>query len=291
MKKITINLGICLLSLLILQANARAQADEKLFQEAKILIFDKKWENAQAKLEELLEKYPKSPWLSQAVFYRAKCLEERGEKKAEALQAYTSYLELKERSISLSEESERSIINLACDLYEKGEKPYLQEVEKRLSSSNTVIRYYAAIKLSYVNDKKIAAKAIPVLKEILEKERDEELRDRAKISLLKIDPDALKDLEEQRYEKGILVLKIRIYKEGKDIPTVKIDIPWALADLALKAISDRDKQIMKKEGYDFDRIIKELLENEGKILDFRDEESGTTIKIWIERSKNNGGVL
>lgn len=291
MKKITINLGICLLCLLILQANARAQADEKLFQEAKILIFDKKWENAQAKLEELLEKYPKSPWLSQAVFYRAKCLEERGEKKAQALQAYTSYLELKERSLSLSEESERSIINLACDLYEKGEKPYLQEVEKRLSSSNMVIRYYAAIKLSYVSDKKIAAKAIPVLKEILAKERDEELRDRAKISLLRIDPDALKDLEEQRYEKGILVLKIRIYKEGKDIPTVKIDIPWALADLALKAISDRDKQIMRKEGYDFDRIIKELLENEGKIFDFHDEESGTTIKIWIERSKSNGGAL
>lgn len=139
MKKITINLGICLLALLILQASARAQADEKLFQEAKILIFDEKWENAQAKLEELLEKYPNSSWFSQAVFYRAKCLEKRGGKKVEALKTYTSYLELKDRSLSLSEESERSIINLACDLYESGEKPYLQEVEKRLSSSSRVI--------------------------------------------------------------------------------------------------------------------------------------------------------
>jgi len=290
-KKIIINLGICLLALLILQASARAQADEKLFQEAKILIFDEKWENAQAKLEELLEKYPNSPWFSQAVFYRAKCLEKRGGKKTEALKTYTSYLELKGLSLSFSEESERSIINLACDLYESGEKRYLQEAEKRLSSSSRVIRYYAATQLSYVSDKKVAAKAIPVLKEILEKERDEELRDRAKISLLRIDPDALKGLEEHRYEKEILVLKIRTYKEGKDIPSVKIDIPWALADLALKAISDKDKQIMKNEGYDFDRIIKELLENEGKILDFHDEESGTTIKIWIEKSKkNNGGI-
>jgi hypothetical protein len=285
-KKIIINLGICLLALLILQASARAQADVKLLQEAKILIFDEKWENAQAKLEELLEKYPNSPWFSQAVFYKAKCLEKRGGKKVEALKAYTSYLELKDRSLSLGEESERSIINLACDLYESGEKRYLQEVEKRLSSSNKVIRYYAATQLSYVNDKKVAAKAIPVLKEILDKESDEELRDRAKISLLRIDPDALKGIKEQRYEKEILVLKIRIYKEGKNIPTVKIDIPWALADLALKAISDRDKQIMKNEGYDFDRIIKELLENEGKIFDFHDEESGTTIKIWIEKSKS-----
>jgi len=201
------------------------------------------------------------------------------------LQTYTSYLELKDRSLSLSEESERSIINLACDLYESGEKRYLQEVEKRLSSSTRVIRYYAATQLSYVSDKKVAAKAIPVLKEILEKERDEELRDRAKISLLRIDPDALKGLEEHRYEKEILVLKIRIYKEGKDIPSVKIDIPWALADLALRAMSDTDKQIIKKEGYDFDRVIKELLEDEGKIFEFHSEESGATIKIWIEKSK------
>jgi hypothetical protein len=289
MKKIIINVGICLLAVLILQASARAQADEKLFQEAKILLFDEKWESAQAKLEELLQNYPNSSWYSQAAFYHAKCLEKRGGKKIEALQAYTSYLELKERSLSLSEESERSIINLACDLYESGEKRYLPEVEKRLSSSNRVIRYYAATQLSYVSDKKVAAKAIPVLKEILQKEKDEELRDRAKISLLKIDPDALKGLEEQRYEKEILVLKIRIYTEGKDIPSVKIDIPWALADLALKAISDRDKQIMKAKGYDFDRLIKELLEYEGKIFDFHDEESRTTIKIWIEKSKSNGG--
>lgn len=80
-------------------------------------------------------------------------------------------------------------------------------------------------------------------------------------------------------------MKIRIYKEGKDIPSVKIDIPWALADLALRAMSDRDKQIMKKEGYDFDRVIKELLEDEGKIFEFHSEESGATIKIWIEKSK------
>jgi len=284
-KKIIINLGICLLALLILQASARAQADEKLFQEAKILIFDEKWENAQAKLEELLEKYPNSPWFSQAVFYRAKCLEEQGGKEIEALKAYTNYLQLKDLSPSLSEESERSIINLACELYEKGKKFYLTEVEQRLSSSNSVIRYYAAIKLSYVDDKKIAAKAIPVLKEILEKETDNELRDRAKIALLRVDPDALKAPEKERYEKGILVLKIRIFKEGKSTPSVIIDIPWALADLALRSFSDSDKQIMKKEGYDFNRIIKELLENEGKIFDFHDEEEGTTIKIWIERVK------
>jgi hypothetical protein len=290
-KKIIINFGILLLAFLLLQASAQAQQDEKLFQEAKILIFDKKWENAQAKLEELLEKYPKSPWFSQAVFYRAKCLEELGGKEVETLQAYMSYLELKDRSLSLSEESERAIINLAFDLYESGEKPYLQEMEKRLSSSNRVIRYYAAIKLSYVSDKKIATRAVPVLKEILEKERDEELRDRAKISLLKIDPDALKGFEEGRHDKEVSILKIRIFKEGKDIPSVQIDIPWALADLALRAFSDTDKQVMKKEGYDLDRILKELSEYEGKIVEIHDEESRTLIKIWIEKSKkNNGGI-
>jgi len=278
-KKIIINLGILLLSFLLLQASVQAQQDEKIFQEAKILIFDKKWEAAQAKLEEVLEKYPNSPLFSQAVFYRAKCLEEQGGKELEALKAYKNYLELKDRSTSLAEEAEISIIDLSLKLYESGQRSYLEELEKRLSSSNRVIRYYAAFQLSYAKDKKVAAKGIPVLKEIIEKERGDELRDKAKIALLRIDPNSLKGLEEERYEAKTKILKIRVYEHGKE--TVKIDIPWALADLALRAISERNRTMMKESGYDLDRIMKELSEFKGNFITIEGE-NGTVIKIWIE---------
>ena len=279
MRKVIINLGIFLLASMLLQAYAQVKPDEKLFREAKILIFDKEWKEAQGKLEEFLENYPKSPWFSQAIFYKAKCLEEQKGKELEALNEYKKYIKLKGRSESLTEESERSIINLALELYKRGKKSYLKEVEKGLSSSNKVVKYYAAIKLSYVKDKKVATRGIPVLKEIIRKERDYELRDRARIALLRIDPKALKDFEEERYERKAKILKIRAWKKGEKDPYLKINIPWALADLALGAISEEEKALMREEGYDLDRIVKELTEI-GEII--RIEDKDTIIKIWID---------
>lgn len=279
MRKVIINIGILLLASLLLQTYAQAQPDEKLFQEAKILIFDKEWKDAQEKLEELLEKYPDSAWYSQAVFYRAKCLEERKGKELEALKAYRDYIKRKNRSKSLTEDSELSIIGLAYELYKEGKRSYLSEIEKRLSSSNRVVRYFAAIRLSQVEEKKVASRAVPVLKEIIEKEKDDELRDRAKIALLRVDPGVLKDLEEERSVRGARLLKIRVWKDGE--LTLKINIPWALADLALRSIEEEEKAALKKEGYDLDTITKTLIEA-GEIIHIEDKEEGTIIKIWIE---------
>lgn len=281
MKKITIlNFLILFLGSFILQAYAQTQPDEKLFQEAKILIFDEKWESAQEKLEELIEKYPESSWFSQAVFYKAKCLEEQEGKEVEALNVYKDYIQLKDRNQSLAEDSEISIIDLANELYKRGKKSYLREIERRLSSSNKVIKYYAAFKLSYVKDKKTAARGIPILKEIVRKERDDELRDRAKIALLRVDPRALKEFEEERYERGAKVLKIRVYKKGEKKAKLSINIPWALADLAFGAIPDEEKSLMRDKGYDLDKIIHELTKIKGNIIEIEGEE--TTIKIWID---------
>jgi len=279
MRKVIINIGILLLASLLLQAYAQAQPDEKLFQEAKILIFDREWKDAQEKLEDLLEKYPDSAWYSQAVFYRAKCLEERKGKELEALKAYRDYIKRKNRSKSLTEDSELSIIGLAYELYKDGKRSYLAEIEKRLSSSNRVVRYFAAIKLSQVEEKKVASRAVPVLKEIIKKEKDDELRDRAKIALLRVDPGVLKDLEEERSVRGARLLKIRVWKDGE--LTLKINIPWALADLALGSIEEEEKASLKKEGYDLDTIMKTLAEG-GTIIYIEDKEEGTIIKIWIE---------
>jgi len=279
MRKVIINIGILLLASLLLQAYAQAQPDEKLFQEAKILIFDKEWKDAQEKLEDLLKKYPDSSWYSQAVFYRAKCLKEQRGKKLEALKAFRDYIKRRDRSKSLAEDSELSIIDLAYELYKDGKRSYLAEIEKRLSSSNRVVRYFAAIKLSQVKEKKVASRAVPVLKEIIKKEKDDELRDRAKIALLRVDPGVLKDLEEERPVRKAKLLKIRVWKDGEQ--TLKINIPWALADLALGSIEDEEKASLKKEGYDLDTIMKTLAEV-GEIIYIENKEEGTIIKIWIE---------
>jgi tetratricopeptide (TPR) repeat protein len=278
-KKLSINLVLILCVSVVLQAYTQVRPDEKLFQDAKILIFDKKWEGAQEKLEEIIEDYPKSPWYSQAVFYLGKCLQEQPGKEVEALKIYKKYIQLDEHNKNLVEESETSIIELAFRLYERGNQSYASEIEERLSSTNRVIKYWAAVKLSYAKDKKVARKGLPVLLEILEKEKDDELKDRAKIAILRVDPDALRDFEEQRYESPAKILKIRVYEEGRK-SNFSLDIPWALADLALAAIPDEVRDEMKKEGYDLDKIIRELTKVKGNIIEIKGEDS--IIKIWID---------
>ncbi len=262
------------------QAYPQPQSDEGLFQEAKILIFDEEWQKAQKKLEELIADYPESPWYSQAIFYRAKCLEEQEGKEVEALAAYKDFMKLRDRNPSLDEESEISVIDLGYELYERGKRSYLKEIERKLTSSNRVVKYYAAFKLSYVKDKKVASKGIPTLKEILKDEKDDELRDRAKIALLRVDPKVLKDFEEERYERKILVLKIRVYKRGEKKAHFSINIPWALADLALGAIPEKEKKLIREKGYDLDKLRSELTRFEGNIIEIKGED--TIIKMWID---------
>ncbi len=262
------------------QAYPKPQPDEGLFQEAKILIFDEEWEKAQKKLEELIANYPESQWYSQAIFYRAKCLEEQEGKEVEALAAYKDFMKLRDRNPSLAEESEISVIDLGYELYKLGKRSYLKEIERELASSNRVVKYYAAFKLSYIKDRKVASKGIPTLKEILKEERDDELRDRAKIALLRVDPKALKDFEEERYERRILILKIRVYKKGEKKAHLSINIPWALADLALGAIPEKEKELIREEGYDLDKLRRELTRFEGNIIEIKGED--TIIKMWID---------
>lgn len=279
-KAVVIGLGLFLLSEMWLLAGWNRLDDEELFQEAKILIFDKEWKQAQEKLDELLDEYPRSPYYAQALFYKGKCLLEQKEEDRFAIRVFQDYLERKDRNQKLVEEAEIAIIDLSFRLVERGRKPYAKEIEKRLSNPNRVVKYYAAIKMSFLEDVRIARQAVPVLQDILEKEESDDLRDRARIALLRIDPQSMDRAEKERPgSKGrILHLVIKSLK-GKG-SGFEIAIPWALADLALGAIPDEAKEDIRREGYNLDKIFRELNQFSGKVFEIRSEDS--LIKIWIE---------
>ncbi len=279
MKKINI-IGAIACMVFLLQALSLAQPDEDLFLEAKVLIFDKKWKTAQDKLDELLRKFPESPFYSQAHFYKAKCLKEQKGKEKEALKVFKDYLRLKDATENLIEESELAIIDLAFTLLEKGEGSYLKEIEDRLRSANKLLRYYASLQISFSEDKNIAKKGLPVLEEILQKEKDEELKNRAKLAVLRIDPAALKDFGDREHEPTHSTLYIRVYKKGDKKPSFSLSIPWTLADLAFSVIPEKDKDLMRKEGYDLDRIIRQITQYKGDVLRIEDKDG--TIEIWIK---------
>lgn len=279
LKKMTIYLGIFLLTSFFFPAYAHSQSDEELFQEAKIMIFDKEWENAQEKLEELLEDFPDSPLYSQALFYLGRTLENQKGEEKEAISVFKKYILRSDSSEVLTQEAETSIIKLSFVLYEKGRKSYLKEIKTRLYRPNRIVRYYAAIRLSYVKDKREASEAIPILKEILEEEEDQELEDKAKIALLRIDQDYFQDYEEKRDDRRLMLMKFKVINKKTQAETFSLSIPWALADLALANIPEDAKAELRKEGYDLDRILKEIIEG-GRIIEIETKE--TIIKIWID---------
>jgi hypothetical protein len=282
-------LTVCLALVLALgtaaaaRAGTQAATDESLFREAKLLVFDKSWEAALDRIEELLDQFPASPLAGQALFYKGECLGALRGREREALRAYKAYIRLKDAKPSLAEESEGSIVDLAFDLYQGGDAQALREIESRLGHPNKVVRYYAAYKMSLVPDKKQAVKAAPVLSQIVETEKDPELLDRARIALLRVSPESLKTAEDGKPRTGSTarMFHLRIRAAGQKEPAFSLNIPFALADLALSALDEEDKAELRKKGYDVNKIMNEMAKSKESILRIVGED-GTVFEIWID---------
>jgi hypothetical protein len=275
--------GLLLLLVIGLSAQVpgeKTKTDEQLLQEAKILIFDKKWAQAEQKLNELLSRYPQSPFYAQAIFYKGKCLSEQKGKELQAWRTFEEFLKRPDKPEGLVEEARIASLDLAFTLYKSGQTGFGQILTDSLNDPSRVIRYYAAFKLSYLDDKKIARKAVPVLKKLMAEEKDQELIDRAKIALLRISPESFQEIKDEPVSGELRQIKIRIYEKGKKAPTVSVNLPLSLADLALQAMPEEDKNRIKKQGYDLDRLLSDLAKSREKLV--RIEEGGDLIEIWIE---------
>jgi hypothetical protein len=261
-------------------AGEKMKPDEQLLQEAKLLIFDKKWGQAEQKLSELLNRYPHSTFYAQALFYKGKCLSEQPGKELQAWQAFEEFLNRRDKPESLVEEAQISSLDLASNLYNHGQTSFGRVLTDRLNDQSRVIRYYAAFKLSYLSDKNLASRAVPVLKQLMAEEKDQELVDRAKIALLRISPESFKDLQSRSESGDHRLIKIRIYEKGKKTASVSVNFPLALADLALQAMPEEDKNRIRQKGYNLDRLLDDLAKSREKLVRIEDE--GNLIEIWIE---------
>lgn len=258
------------------QAEQTGPDDKELLEKAKLEIFDRNWEPALKKLEHLLAQFPDSPNYPSALFYKGWCLKELGQVKP-ALEAYTEYVKISTNT-SLREEAEIAMIDLDFQLYQKGEKQYLAPVIRFLESGDRMVRYYAAFKLSYADDKKVAEKAAPVLKKIASGENDEELVDRAKVALMRINPEHLKEVAKTRtIEKQML--HIQVYDKKTKSDSFSITIPFVLARLALDSVPEKEKELLSKQGYNVDRLLATLSETSELV---RIESEDVVFKIWVD---------
>jgi tetratricopeptide (TPR) repeat protein len=261
----------------VLAGSLAAQADRSVFEKAKLLIFDKQWTAALARLDEVIAKYPDSPHYAAALFYRGKCQAELGARK-QAVESYELFIRNSPGS-NLAEEARISILDQATALYQAGEKGYLQKILAMLNEGNTVVAYYAAFKLSYLPERKAASQALPVLLAILDKEKDAELRDRARIAVMRLDPARLKGAADPGTGSGGRMLRIRVLEGKNRQATVALNIPLALADLAIQSLSAEQKRGLQKKGYDLDQVLSRLT-GQGLKIELQDEDS--VFQIWVE---------
>jgi tetratricopeptide (TPR) repeat protein len=256
--------------------------DQDLFNQGKVAMFDKKWEDARGMFQRVVQEFPRSPLIPQASYFAARCLQQQG-KESEALKAYEQFLQKYSEEPFLPSEARNAVVDLAVTLAEKGDGSYKDRVIRALTDSSKPVRYFAAIRASYLTaDRKITSLATPILREILKAEQERELVDRAKIALLRIDPNALSaERSGSDAASGSRMFHIVIQEPGAKEPTVELNLPLSLAELALAALSQSQKLELRRKGFDVDNVWDSLKRmGRSDILTIRDHE--TIVRIWIE---------
>ena len=284
--------SLILLSALALGALAALGADlatdQEIFNQAKILMNDLKWEEAREMFQRLIRDYPKSGLVPQAYFHSAHCLRMQ-KKPEEALRAYDQFLQKYPDEPFFAGEARQTAVELAATLFEQGRTGYRSRLITALGDPKKEVRYFAAIRCSSLKDRELNSKSVPILKEILAKEKQQELVNYATLALLRINPENLAQTEPKKAEQEPQrsgsqgrMFHLRIYEGGENtVPKVELDFPVSLAQLAIMALDEPAKAEIRKKGIDIDNIWESLnRRGAANILTIR---SGNSIlKLWIQ---------
>ena len=162
-------------------------------------------------------------------------------------------------------------------------------IDAGLDDPARTVRYYAAFQLAGLGPA-AGKRAIPVLRRIIEEEKDEDLVDRAKLYLIKLDPQSLSRLEPRVSAQADVgarradgrMLRVRIFKEGFPRPKVTVNLPMTLAELLFKSLPEEAKRDLQRKGYDADHFWDQLKKlGPTEIIDIEGD-AGEKIQIWIE---------
>jgi tetratricopeptide (TPR) repeat protein len=263
-----------------------AQADPERLRAAKALFFDRKYAEARAAWQQVLAA-SRGADAETAAYWVARSSENLGERER-AFKEYDAFLARKPANRALAEEARTNRVGLAARLYKDGRKEYLPVLHGALDDPSRTVRYYAALQSCGLGPE-AGKPALPLLKAMVQSETDEDLVQRAKLCLLRLDPGTLSDLGPARpapsrgAEAGKRrMLKLRISEHGRR--KVSVDVPLALAEIVFKSLPDEAKRELRKKGYgDPERFWEELVKlGPTQIIEVEGDEVGERIQIWIE---------
>jgi hypothetical protein len=258
-------------------------ADSERLRAAKALYFDRDYAGARAAWEEI-RAASRGADAQAALYWIARCSESLGESER-ALGEYGRFLQARPSDRTLVEEAKTSRVSLAVKLAKAGQAQHETIAKDALSDPSRTVRYFAALQVAALGPERGKA-AVPVLREILAQEKDEDLVERAKLALLRVDRKALEaeapPAPRAASGRQAAWVRVRIYEKGATKPGVSINLPVALADLVFKSLPDDAVRDLRREGYDA-RTFWQRLKQTGpaEILTVEGDE-GERIQVWIE---------
>jgi hypothetical protein len=268
---------------LLLPAVARPQADPERLRTAKALFFD--GEYAQARQAWQAVRGSGSGADAQAALYWiARCSERLGENER-AFGEYGEYLSSRPADHALAEEARTSRVELAVKLFKAGRPSHLGIARDALSDSSRTLRYFAALRLATLGPE-AGRPSVPVLKDILAHEKDQDLVERAKLALLRVDPSALAKAEPspvpRHPSRRASWIRVRIYEKGEARARVAVNLPVGLAELLFKSLPDETRAELRKKGYDADTFWERLKHTGPTDILTIEGDGGERVQVWIE---------
>jgi hypothetical protein len=260
---------------------APAAPDPEALRQAKALFFDRQYAEARTAWQGIQD----AGGSRDATYWIARCSESLGESER-ALGEYGRYLATRPADRALAEEAKTSRVSIAVKLAKQGQPQHTGIALDSLSDVSKTVRYFAALQVASLGADECRP-AVPVLKEILAKEKDEDLADRAKLALLKCDrnalpPPALIPPKPPSSAKAASWVHIRIYQKGESKPNVAINLPVALADLVFKSLPDSAMQDLRREGYDAGKFWEALKKTGPAEILTVEGKDGERIQVWLE---------
>jgi hypothetical protein len=283
----TLPLVFLVLLLGLAYAEPGAGKDQELFNQGKILIFDRNWDGARGIFQRVIQEFPQSSLVPQAYYFIARCYQFQS-RESDAIRSYESFLQKYPNEPVLPSEARNAVVELAASMLEKGDSAYRDRLISALRDSQKQIRYFAAIRCSRLKDKQIGSLSVPILREIVKNESERDVVDRARIALLRLDPEALTPEKRPAPKKSqpsagseTRMFHLEVYQQGAKLPKVELNLPMALADFAIKALDESTKKELRKQGFDIDNTWQSLKQlGPMKILTIRDGDN--LVKLWID---------
>jgi len=270
-----------------------AQADAERLRTAKTLFFDRKYAEARQAWE-AVRISAKGVEAEAPTYWIARCSENLGESER-ALKQYDAFLALRPKDQALVEEARTSRVSLAAKLYKSGNKVHVQVLRSALSDPSRTVRYYTGLQMSGL-DTEMGKLASPVLCQILEKEKDADLVDRAKLGLMRWDPAALSGCgnvtatartappaaSHGARAREAHWVHVRITEKGGTKPKVSINLPLGLAEMLYKSLPEDAKADLRREGYDPETFWERLRKLGPSEIISIEGDAGERIQIWTE---------